>query len=104
MAMMKTMINKQAPAGLSEAVNGSSPTGSPTALENIQRQSAELQRQVRPPSCVQCPAPQSPWLWVTSIMTPRELYIRGSSAKKDNMMPGVCGCSQHAHAGTAEGH
>ena len=47
MAMMKTMINKQAPAGLSEAVISSTPTGSPTAPENIQRQLAELQCQVR---------------------------------------------------------
>ena len=47
MAVMKTMINKQAPAGLSDAVNSSTPTESPTEPGTMKRQLAELQCQVR---------------------------------------------------------
>ena len=57
MAMMKTMINKQAPAGISEPTSSSIVMGTPTAPQNIQCQLAELQRQVRPWFRSHCSSP-----------------------------------------------
>ena len=38
------------------------------------------------------------------MMTTGQFYDRQSYRKKAEMMPVVCGNSQHARAGTAEGH